>query len=197
MALLLQASYLEELTGQESELFPYSILELSEARAKALLGFLAVETKVKSFYLFQQSKMLELDEPFTAITKIEYRYSAADYTELTTAAEEYKVLADRKLIVLTAPISEDGEVKITYTVGWTSATLPAIVKFFISLIAIDTLNKFKPGTINTSTIDTTKIGDYMVKYHVSGSVSDMSFDNIINQLALLIKQGTSEPTTSI
>ena len=197
MALLLQASYLEELTGQESELFPYSILELSEARAKALLGFLAVETKVKSFYLFQQSKMLELDEPFTAITKIEYRYDAADYTELTTAAEEYKVLADRKLIVLTAPISEDGEVKITYTVGWTSATLPAIVKFFISLIAIDTLNKFKPGTINTSTIDTTKIGDYMVKYHVSGSVSDMSFDNIINQLALLIKQGTSEPTTSI
>jgi hypothetical protein len=197
MALLLQASYLEELTGQESELFPYSILELSEARAKALLGFLAAETKIKSFYMFQQSKMLELDEPFTAISKIEYRYDAGDFTELVFADEEYKVLADRKLIVLTAPISEDGEVKITYTVGWTSATLPAIVKFFISLIAIDTLNKFKPGTINTSTIDTTKIGDYMVKYHVSGSVSDMSFDDIINQLALLIKQGNSEPTTSI
>lgn len=202
MALLLQASYLEELTGQESDLFPHSILELAEARAKALLGYLAVETKMKTFYLFQQTKLLNMDVSNASISKIEYRTDNGDYTELIVDEDvstyEYKYITDKGLIVLETPLVEDTEVKVTYSIGWTAMTLPAVVKFLIALIAIDTLNKFKPGTINTSAIDTTKIGDYMVKYRVSGtSDSSMSFDSVVDQLVLLIQQGTSEPHSTI
>ena len=190
---LVQASYMEELTGLDAELFPNSIMEIAEARAHELLGFLKLENKVKTYYIWSQSKLLELDEPLAVLSKIEQRFDAGAYTEV--AAGEYKFLASNKLIVLTAPIAEDTEVKVSYSIGWTSSTLPALVKFFIALLAIDTLNKFKPGTIDTSVIDTKKIGDFMVKYHVDSSASggSMSFSQSIDQLVVLIKQGTLEP----
>lgn len=190
---LVQAVYMEELTGLDAELFPNSIMEIAEARAHELLGFLKLESKIKTYYIWAQSKLLELDESFAIINKIEHRYDAGAYTEVVST--EYKFLADRKLIVLTAPIAEDTEVKVSYTIGWTSSTLPALVKFFIALLAIDTLNKFKPGTLDTSAIDTKKIGDFMIKYHIESSASGgpMSFHQSIDQLVILIKQGTFEP----
>lgn len=190
---LVQASYMEELTGQDAELFPSSIMEIAESRAHALLGFLKVEAKVKTYYIWSATTLLELDEPLATISKIEYRSDAGAYTEV--ASTGYKFLADRKLIVLTASVPEDAEVKVAYSIGWTSSTLPALVKFFIALLAIDTLNKFKPGTIDTNLIDTKKIGDFMVKYHFDSVTSGgtMSFNQSIDQLVILIKQGTLEP----
>lgn len=191
---LMQASYMAELTGLAPELFPNSILELAEARAHNLLGFLRSETKTKTYYMWAPSTLLELDESFATVTKVEYRADVGDYTELL--ATEFKFLADRKLIVMTTSIPESSEAKVTYTIGWTVTTLPALVKFFIAVLVIDTLNKFKPGTVDTSLIDTKKIGDYMIKYHIDSSATsgtNSSYGQSIEQLVILIKQGSLEP----
>lgn len=194
---LICTSFLHDLTGLDAETFTPSIIAMAEARAKGLLGFLAVETKVKTIYVYSQSKFLDLDELCNSVSKVEYRMTSGDFTEVETTA--YRFIAEKRLILLDSPMLEDSEVQITLSRGWSQATMPLLVKFFLSILTLDTLDKFQPGSYITSEIDTKKIGDYMIKYKVSGNdmSSKLSTEQLLDQLVCMIKQGSFEPTSLI
>lgn len=195
---LIQSSYMEELTGISSDIFSPAIISLAEAKAKEMLGFYELEEdKEKAFYLFSSTKVIDFDELGATIIKIEHRASVGDYTELVEDTD-FRYIAPKKLIILEANLPEDTEVKVTFDIGWTMETIPAIAKFLVALLTIDTLNKFQPGTITTNEIDTKKLGDYMVKYHFgSGESSTFSIEQTIDYLATLIKSGSYERTAVI
>lgn len=194
---LICTSFLKDLTGLPAETFTPSIIAMAEARAKGYLGFLEEETYEKNIYVYSRSKFLDLDEMCSAVSKIEYRFTAGDYVELDDTS--YRFLIGKRLIILDSPMEEDTEVLITCTRGWTQVTMPLLVKFFLSILALDTLDKFQPGSYITSEIDTKKIGDYMIKYKVTGGddASKLSTEQLLDQLVCMIKQGSFEPTSLI
>lgn len=189
--MFLTASYLSGLTGLAESLFTTDIINLAEAKAKSLLGFLEEEERVKTLLLFEASKYLDLEEPATEVSKIEYRYSSGDFTEV----EDYRFLPQKKLVILDAELDEDAEIQVTMSLGWDADACPDLVMQLLSLVALDVLNTFKPGTFSTSTIESKKIGDYTIKYKVSESEMASNLSTTISELVSLVKNGGgSEPT---
>lgn len=195
---LVDISFVSELLEMDrTDLSPHYI-DLAEAKAKELIGYLEQETKSKSFYIFNPSKILNLDEKGATVESVGYRASASvDYTLLDE--DTYRYLSDRGLILLNADMAEDSEVQVSFKIGWTRNTLPKIVKLLIVLLTIEVLNQFKPGTIIQSEIKQKKIGDYTITYATedNGLVGDSYSVRDIDRLVLLIKQGTFESTSQI
>ena len=192
--MIVDAEYIEMLTGIQAECFTEEILLLSEAKARQLLGYLFTETRVKDFYIYTTTRMLNLPEIPSSITKIEFRNVPGDYSEITPT--QYRLIDQTLRFELI--LNEDADVKITYTVGWDSAEIPDLVRLSIVYICLDTLNSLKPGTVQINEIDSYRIGDYSVKYHFNASSTnpDVMPDTLslrIDKVVVLIKQGSYEP----
>jgi hypothetical protein len=194
---LVDISFVAELLEVESDELSHHYIDLAEANAKGLIGYLAEELKDKSFYIFTSSKIVNLDECNAVIEKVKYRVSASsDYTEV--AEDSFRYLPDKGLILLDAALPEDAECVISFKIGWTRNTLPKIVKLLIVLLTIEVLNKFKPGTVVQSEIKSKKIGDYTITYATDNKVDAQVYSiRDIDRLVILIKQGTNESTSQI
>lgn len=194
---LVDISFVTELLDVESQDISSHYIDLAEAKAKELIGYLEVVTKKKSFYIFNATTFVNLDEPNAILEEISYRSAGgADYTVI--AENTYRFLVDKGLIVFNAAQPEDSEVLVEYTIGWTRNTLPKIVKLLIVLLTVEVLNQFKPGTVVQSEIKSKKIGDYTITYASdnSGKVQEYSIKDI-DKLVTLIKQGTFESTSQL
>lgn len=192
---LINTAYIEELTGFPACDIAPAIVDLAESRVKAELGYLRQETKEKIIYCFNAGTMFYLEDTGAVVTKVETRVASGDYTEQTSG---WRHVAALGAIIFDGPLAEGTELKITFSIGWTMTTLPTLVKFLLALVTIETLNKFQPGAINLNTVESKRLGDYAVKYNIStNSESELTFDELVDKLVILIKQGTFEPTAKI
>lgn len=193
---LLDVKYISDLTGLDVELILPAYLELAEAKVKELLGYLKEEERVKTYIIFNPTKLLSLDEPNATDLSIQTRMSSGDFT--VTAEDTYRFVSDRGIILFDGQIAEDTEVQVTYTLGWTRATIPQLVKLLIALVTIDIIDHFKPGTVNDSDIKSKKIGDYTVTYSDNKTAQKLAYSrDDIEHLVTLIKQGTFEPSVQL
>ena len=189
--MLIDAEYIEMMTGLEAESFTEEILVLAEAKAKQMIGFLIQEIKTKPFYIYNSTYLLNLNEPTAVVTEVKLREAPGDYTVVD--ANEYRYVDG--IIKFERMIYEDSDVVVTYNLGWTTVNLPELVKLLLVYISLDVLNSLQPGAFQTSDIESKKIGDYSIKYHISTNEDkgdESSFYQRMDKLVALIKQGSFE-----
>jgi len=190
--MLIDAEYIEMMTGLEAETFTEEILVLAEAKAKQMIGFLAQETKTKTYFIYNDTHLLNLNEPTAVITEIKFRTAPGDYTVLSDTTYRYV----DGIIKFETLMYTDSDIVVTYQLGWTISNLPELVKLLLVYISLDVLNSLQPGSFQTSEIESKKIGDYSIKYHITTNNEDRgeesSFYQRMDKLVALIKQGSFE-----
>lgn len=190
--MLIDAEYIEMMTGLEAETFTEEILVLAEAKAKQMIGFLAQETKTKTYFIYNDTHLLNLNEPTAVITEIKFRTAPGDYTVLSDTTYRYV----DGIIKFETLMYTDSDIVVTYQLGWTTSNLPELVKLLLVYISLDVLNSLQPGSFQTSEIESKKIGDYSIKYHITTNNEDRgeesSFYQRMDKLVALIKQGSFE-----
>ena len=190
--MLIDAEYIEMMTGLEAETFTEEILVLAEAKAKQMIGFLAQETKTKTYFIYNDTYLLNLNEPTAVITEIKFRTAPGDYTVLSDTTYRYV----DGIIKFETLMYTDSDIVVTYQLGWTISNLPELVKLLLVYISLDVLNSLQPGSFQTSEIESKKIGDYSIKYHITTNNEDRgeesSFYQRMDKLVALIKQGSFE-----
>jgi len=189
--MLIDAEYIEMMTGLEAETFTEEILVLAEAKAKQMIGFLAQETKTKTYFIYNDTYLLNLNEPTAVITEIKFRTAPGDYTVLSDTTYRYV----DGIIKFETLMYTDSDIVVTYQLGWTISNLPELVKLLLVYISLDVLNSLQPGSFQTSEIESKKIGDYSIKYHITTNEDrgeESSFYQRMDKLVALIKQGSFE-----
>ena len=193
--MLIDATYIEALTGIAADKISEEVLMVAHATAKQMLGYLEEEEVLKTFYTFTPQLIFSLDDIEGTIEKVEFRVSSeGEFQEIVN----YRHIASRGLLIFDAAVAESTEVQLTITRGWTAETVTDMVKYFITLLSVRTLSQFDPGLVDIDAISTRRIGDFSVTYANDYLASESLISEAhLAAIVVLIKQGVSEPTAQM
>jgi hypothetical protein len=171
-----------------------SLVDYAESQASYLLGYLKEESKNEQIYLWDANDVIKLDQrPITAISSITSQESASSGAS-TVSSNCYRSLLKEGLIIFDQAIPENYTINVTYTRGWNQTTVPDIVKVFLCALVIQHYYSLFPGVQSTSqTIISKKIGAVEIKYSNADPKSSKSLSAWIDELATLIKSGSTLP----